>query len=92
MPPPTDFELLSDADADAPAANEMSEHRDTALLPVYPAWFTPKRTLALFVCISMLVYMDRGVRSCPWLRCAVLWYLTPPVLARVRPRSWRPPA
>ena len=60
MAPPTGFERLSDdADGAAHDAGGASEHRDTA---VYPAWFTPKRTLALFVCMAMLVYMDRGVR------------------------------
>jgi len=33
----------------------------TAPAAKHPAWFTPKRLLILFVSMSMLVYMDRGV-------------------------------
>lgn len=34
---------------------------DPAAAPLPPAWFTPRRLLAIFCAVNILIYLDRGL-------------------------------
>ena len=80
------------------AEDAAEAHQQTPLLGAdgkpHPAWFTPKRLLALFCGLTFLIYLDQGVISSNgvnlqiqvWLGAAACWAAQ--IFSCMRTHSW----